>query len=97
MSVVCYFELRGVDDGVIGAEEGETDGKEECESDGGCETCYKTVLEKLCKGLVRIARGDGGTRDVPVVDRDSATASTVSAHLTRPCSGGFPHQPRARP
>jgi hypothetical protein len=39
MSVVCYFELGRVDDGVVGAQEGEADGEEEGESDGGCETC----------------------------------------------------------
>jgi hypothetical protein len=53
MSVVCYLELRGIDDGVVGAEEGEADGEEECESDGCRETGDETILEKLWKELVR--------------------------------------------
>jgi hypothetical protein len=63
MSVICHLELRGVDDGVVGAEEGEADGEEECESDGGRETGDETILEQLWKEQVSIFNegfGDGG-------------------------------------
>lgn len=46
MRLVRMFKLRGVDDGVVGSQEGEGDGDEDCEADGGAKgRPYRVLLE----------------------------------------------------
>lgn len=47
MFVVCDFELRRVHEGVVGSEEGESHSEEECEANGGSQTCEYGFLCEL--------------------------------------------------